>query len=95
MYEISDGFLWPNTSHGAEARQSCSLLHPSFMPSSMATRRCSQEGRWEAVNTLDCTFQKAGISLVVVQVVQRYGGTISEVQIEVYTMCVHCVLYVL
>ena len=40
------------------------------------------------MNTLGCPFQKAAvISLVVVQVVQRYGGTISEVKREV-----HCVL---
>lgn len=57
------------------------------MPSSMATRRCSQNGQWEVVDTLGCTFQREGISLVVIQVVQNFGGTPSAVQQEVRCKC--------
>uniref|UniRef100_A0A9J2P375 Protocadherin-like wing polarity protein stan n=1 Tax=Ascaris lumbricoides TaxID=6252 RepID=A0A9J2P375_ASCLU len=48
---IEQGIQWPTTVHGVVARQSC-----SFGETGIALRKCGNNGKWEQVNSYNCTF---------------------------------------
>ncbi|KHN70868.1 Protocadherin-like wing polarity protein stan [Toxocara canis] len=48
---IEYAIQWPTTIYGAVARQSC-----PYDETGMALRRCGKNGKWEQVNSYNCTF---------------------------------------
>ncbi|ETN76935.1 cadherin domain protein [Necator americanus] len=54
--QIEYGIQWPTTAKGMIARQSCPTTQ-----SGLATRDCDANGRWEEVNSFNCTRPEYGI----------------------------------
>ncbi|RCN46225.1 laminin G domain protein [Ancylostoma caninum] len=54
--QIEYGIQWPTTSKGMTARQSCPTTQ-----SGLATRACDAEGRWQDVNSFNCTRPEYGV----------------------------------
>ncbi|EYC14800.1 hypothetical protein Y032_0039g165 [Ancylostoma ceylanicum] len=54
--QIEYGIQWPTTAKGMTARQSCPTTQ-----SGLATRACDAEGRWQDVNSFNCTRPEYGV----------------------------------
>ncbi|CAJ0602376.1 unnamed protein product [Cylicocyclus nassatus] len=54
--QIDYGIQWPTTAKGMTARQSCPATQ-----SGLATRECGPDGRWQEVNSFNCTRPEYGV----------------------------------
>ena len=81
---ISHGLVWSTTEVNKTARIQCSEISRSFWTGLYATRKCLDDGVWDAVDVSQCTIKEDKLSFIIYSTLLNLtdGGFNSASQIN-------------